>query len=172
MFLTLPISWKFVNSILSKFSFQLKHFDNRPIYTWTIIRQNFFHFTFKWERYISLPCEWLRLDVSRPSSALELAALDVDDLLRVAGNVDEALVVRHRTDHVHVANLGVLVGLFVVNLDLDRLEVSILEQAAHWLAELVQDSADLFSRDRFVHVIGANFTGLAAFLDFFNQSLF
>ena len=110
--------------------------------------------------------------MSRPSSALELAALDVDDLLRVAGNVDEALVVRHRTDHVHVSNLGVLVGLLVVNLDLDRLEVSILEQAAHRLAELVQDSADLFSRDGFVHVVGANFTGLSTFLDFISKFIF
>jgi hypothetical protein len=110
--------------------------------------------------------------MSRPSSALELAALDVDDLLRVAGNVDEALVVRHRTDHVDISNLGVLVGLLVVNLDLDRLEVSILEQAAHRLAELVKDSADLLSRDRFVHVVGANFTGLSTFLDFISKFIF
>ena len=108
----------------------------------------------------------------RPSSAFQLAALDVDDLLRVAGHVDEALVVRHRTDHVDVADLGrVLVALLVVDLDLDGLEVAVLKEAAHRLAQLVEDATHLVGRDRLVHVIRANLSGLSAFLKKLNKEI-
>ena len=114
--------------------------------------------------FVFSPSNRFGLDMSWPSSAFKVGALDVDDLLGVAGHVNEALVIGHRANHVDVTHLGVLVGLVVINLDLDGLEVSVLEQAAHRLTELVQHPTDLLRGDGLVHVVGANLAGLAALL--------
>jgi len=74
--------------------------------------------------------------VSRPSAALEVGAFDVDDLLGVAGHVDEALVVRHGSDHVDVTHLRIFVGLVVVDFDLDRFLESTFKNFEAFVAEI------------------------------------